>query len=110
MAYRPEGHVAAWSEARCTILRENECVGPRQGNNATQLSKSVPMTGDTAEACNSGAVMATLVCNLYRRLCNLMSEGDPALTGQPDPSGDFVGPYLKSARIFSALELAMESD
>jgi hypothetical protein len=27
----------------------NECVGPRQGNNAAQLSKTVPMTGSTEE-------------------------------------------------------------
>jgi hypothetical protein len=37
-------------KASGAILRENECVGPRQGNNAAQLSKTVPMTGSTAEA------------------------------------------------------------
>jgi hypothetical protein len=48
-AHRPISNMSRFGQASRAILRENEGVGPRQGNNAAQLSQTVPMTDGTAE-------------------------------------------------------------
>lgn len=43
------GNTVQCLKTSCPILCENECIGPRQGNNAAQLSKPMPMTAGMVE-------------------------------------------------------------